>query len=208
MNTHNEIHLLSRDPDRNPPGPGLTGAHLSDEQLTDLLLGTIPPSVTAHLEACPQCAHEAERVSSAIGSFQQQSRLWAEHRTAARGAVRPIQARPIQMPARQPLLPWLNRPAAWSAAAAAVVLATLIGIGTGTAHRDGPTASSRQPAQQPVVAVQPAPQVSTATLKADNELLSAIDGELSADAAPPAGLYGLKTATHVARAKSLKRMSN
>jgi len=165
--------------------------HLTDAQFTDLLLGAIPPSVTAHLDACPQCAEEAQRVSGAIGSFDRQSRLWAERRAAAH---------PMPAPSRQPALSWLNRPAAWSAAAAALVLATVLGV----AHRNEHVV----PTQQQVAAVQPAPEVSPATLKADNDLLSAINGELSADATPPASLYGLKVNTHTTRARSFKGMSN
>jgi hypothetical protein len=61
---------------------------------------------------------------------------------------------------------------------------------------------------QQVAQVGPAPVVSPATLKADNELLSAIDGELRADASTPASVYGLTAATHGARSKAAKRMSN
>jgi len=197
MDTHNQIPL-----NRNLPGPHLLENHLSDEQFTDLLLGTIPPSVTAHLDACQPCAQEAQRVSGAIGSFEQQSRLWAERRAATR---------PVQAPATQPLLAWLRAGStAWYATAAALILATVVGLGI--AHRSAPAVAIQQPIQQPaqqqVAAIQPAPQVSPATLKADNELLSAIDGELSADAVPPANLYGLRIGTHAARTKSLKRMSN
>ena len=125
-----QIHLLpSSDKHSDADATDLRqpGSHLTDAQFTDLLLGTIPHAVTAHLEACPQCAEEAHRVSGAIGSFAQQSQLWAERRAAAR---------PMLQPACQPLLSWLDRPAAWSAAAATLVLAEVLRLLHGGAlHR-------------------------------------------------------------------------
>ena len=177
-------------------------AHLTDEQFTDLLLGTIPSSVTAHLQACPECADEAQRVSGAIGSFSQQSRLWAERRAAAGRAAN-------AMPAHQPVLSWFDRPIAWTAAAAALAIAAVVGVGveSGSARKGHPVDGQQQTAQ-----IQPAPVVTAATpkadLNADNNLLAAIDEELSAQSAPQAGLYGLRVRADVPRSRSMKRMSN
>ena len=177
-------------------------AHLTDEQFTDLLLGTIPASVTAHLQACPVCADEAQRVSGAIGSFLQQSRLWAERRVAADRAAR-------TMPAHQPVLSWFGIPATWSVAAAVLAIATLVGVGieTGIAHKGQQIARQQQVARVQPASVRPA-ATPKADLNADNNLLAAIDEELSAQSAPQAGLYGLKVGAHVPRSRSMKRMSN
>jgi hypothetical protein len=163
--------------------------HLTDEQFTDLLLGTSPSAVQAHLKACSACAEEAERVSGAIGSFEQHSRIWAERRAAMP---------PIMAPVRPPVFEWLHRPQAWTAAALAIALA--VGVGVSARNHHVPVA----PAQ--VATAQPAPAVSPATLKADNELLSAIDGELRADESTPASAYGLSTAAHESRNRPAKRM--
>jgi hypothetical protein len=166
--------------------------HLTDEQFADLLLGANPSSVQAHLKACPQCAEEADRVSGAIGSFAQQTRLWAERRAASQ---------PILAPQRQPVFEWLHRPGAWTAAALAIAVAA--GIGVSIRHQ--------QPAQ-PQVAIahtQPAsPQLTPATIKADNELLSAIDGELRADESTSASTYGLDVNARSAKARASKRISD
>jgi hypothetical protein len=166
-------------------------AHLTDEQFTDLLLGTSPSTVRAHLKECAQCSQEAERVSGAIAGFEQQSRLWAERRAAALPALQDD---------RRPGFAWIDRPQAWAAAALTVVLGVGIGV---SLHQD-----HRLALQQTVAPVQPATVVSPATLKEDNELLSAIDGELRADESTAASVYGLTAATHGARNKSAKRMSN
>jgi hypothetical protein len=165
--------------------------HLTDAQLTELLLGTNPPAVRAHLEACPQCAKEAEQVSGAIAGFDQQSRLWAERRAASQ---------PAMVSHRDSAFSWLHRPQAWTAAALAIALATGIGI---SVHHD-----RALQVQQAVDRPQPAmPQPSPATLKADNDLLTAINGELRADESASASVYGLTTASHVTRGRATKRIS-
>jgi hypothetical protein len=173
-------------------GLHLSAPHLTDAQFTDLLLGTPPPAVREHLNACTQCAAEAERVSGAIGSFRQHSSLWAERRAATRP--------PAHLPHRTSAFAWLHRPQAWTAASLAIALAVGIGVSVHNAH-------TRNAQQQPVAQVQPSAQLSPATLKADNELLSAIDGELREDESTPASVYGLNTASHRAR-KSVKRIAD
>lgn len=168
------INLNSRNP------------HLTDEQFTDLLLGTNPPSVREHLMACEQCSQEAERVSGAISSFSTQSHLWAERRAASRRVL-------VHEPQRT--LTWLHRPHAWTAAAVAVVFAAGLGV---FVHND-----HVRPAQQPIPNVQPV-AVSPTTLNSDNELLTAIDGELRADDSANVGMYGLNPV----KPKASKRMSN
>ncbi len=170
-------------------------SHLTDEQFSDLLLGARSSAIQAHLEACSQCSEEADRMSAALGSFQQRSRLWAERRAAAR---------PLLVSHRQPVFSWLHIPAnpqVWTAALAlAVALAAGIGV---TMHNDHPRAVSPQ-----VATVQPAPAVAPATLKADNELLSAIDGELRADESTPAAMYGLTATSRGTRVRAPKRVAN
>jgi len=177
--------------------PQLT--HLTDAQFIDLLLGTNPPAIKAHLEACTQCSEEADQFSLALGSFEQQSRLWAERRAASQ---------PILISHRPPIFPWLHRPQAWTAAALAIALAAGIGVAVAvrndvSSHKDHPRA-----AQQQVATTQPAPAVSATTLKADNDLLSAIDGELRSDESTPSTLYGLTATSRSARARAPKRIAN
>jgi hypothetical protein len=170
--------------------------HLTDAQFSDLLLGTNPPSVRAHLDACSLCSAEAERISLAIGSFEQQSRLWAERRAASQ---------PILVSHPQPAFSW-HRPVTWTAAALAITLAA--GLGVTLRNGSSVTKDHPQTLQQQLAAAQPAPAVSPATLKADNALLSAIDGELRADESTPATLYGLTATSRGGRARVSKRVSN
>jgi hypothetical protein len=171
-------------------------SHLTDEQFTNLLLGTCTTSVRAHLQECAQCSQEAERVSNAIAGFEQQSRLWAERRAASLPALQAD---------RRPGFAWIYRPQAWTVAALTIAL----GLGIGVSVRRASVPQDHKLAEQPpMMQVHRAAVVSPSTLKADNDLLSAIDGELRADESTPASVYGLMSATHGARSKSGKRMSN
>jgi hypothetical protein len=163
--------------------------HLTDEQFADLLLGANPAAVQAHLKACSACAEEADSVAGAIGSFELQTRVWAERRAATS---------PILTPTSSPAFAWLHRPQAWTAAALAIALAAGFGIAARNHHAPA--------AQTQVAKVQPTPVVSPSTLKSDNELLSAIDGELRADESTPAIAYGLNTSAHGVRNHSSKRV--
>jgi len=213
MDTHKQTQGRN-EVDEAQAGAQLAGAHLSDEQFTGLLLGTISPAVGAHLKVCAQCAEEAERVSGAIASFEQESRAWAERRAASR---------PSLGQDRQPVFAWLQlagRSQAWTAAALAIVLAVGIGAGvrtgigtgnrtgTGVSHQEDRAAAAAPAAVPQVAKAKAAAVVTPASLKADNELLSAIDGELSAEAAPSASAYGLTVSIHPAGSRAAKRISN
>ena len=167
-------------------------AHLTDEQLTDLLMGENPPAVREHLDACAACAQEAERFSGAIGAFQQETRLWAERRAASL---------PRLTADREAAFAWWHRPQAWMAAALAIALAAGVGFSIHNSHERG--------VQQQVIAKVAVPPVVTAeTLKADNELLAAIDGELRADSSTPASEYGLNGTLRPGRSRSAARSTN
>jgi hypothetical protein len=198
-------------------------SHLTDEQFADLLLGSTLSAVQTHLSICTQCAEEAERVSGAIGSFEQQTRLWAERRAAAH---------PVLASGRQSAFGWIHLPAgpqAWTAAVLTVALAAGIGVTArnrraavastdaaqpfsaqtaavqSTAAAYSPTAQSA--VAQPMLAqAEPDPHVSPARLKADNDLLSAIDGELRADESTPASTYGLTVSAHGVRTRAADGM--
>jgi hypothetical protein len=176
----------------------LSAMHLTDEQFTELLLGATSPSISAHLKVCGQCSAEAERVSGAIGSFEEQSRLWAERETAARPRIQ----------ARRPAFAWFRpswlRPApAWAAAAATVAL--VFGLVFHGASGRSDRSSQPQPA---IAAVTAQPSVTLATLQSDNALLAAIDGELRTEDAPSANAYGLDLGVRTVHARPGKRVRN
>jgi hypothetical protein len=163
--------------------------HLTDEQFTGILLGEASAAVLAHLGACSQCAAEATRVESAVGNFKHQSQLWAERRAATRPPI---------AGSRQHETLWAGRRTAWTTAALGLVLAACAGLGI---HKDRRLiAASSENAQ-----LRPSAQLSSATLKADNDLLSAIDGELRADESTSLSSYNLSATSHTDTTKTARR---
>ncbi len=189
----------------NNDNPHLREVHLTDEQFAELLIGATPAAVQEHLKTCAECAAEAERVAGAIGSFARESRLWAERRAASQpgltGAQRPSYAGASM----------IARPQVWAAAAIAIG----VGVAISGHHSQQPqqavvvrpTMQTQTVAQvsvpgevmtKPETAAPRTARMTPSKLKADNQLLSAIDGELRAEAAPES-LYGLSVSSHAAR---------
>ena len=78
-----------------------------------------------------------------------------------------------------------------------------------TAQPDAHTTQAETAKVQPAaVKVQAEAKITHSTLKADNALLTAIDGELRADESTPASLYGLEATSYATSTKSAKRTSN
>jgi len=167
--------------------------HLTDEQFTDLLLGESSHSISEHLKVCAECREEAERVSGAIGSFERQSRLWAECETASRPRIQ----------ARRPAYVWLRPAPAWAVAAAAIALVFGLFFHTATGRID----RSSQPHPEIATTV-PQPVAVDSTLQADNALLAAIDGELRIEDAPAATAYGLDLGARAVPSKPARKVLN
>jgi predicted anti-sigma-YlaC factor YlaD len=211
--------------------------HLSDEQFAELLMGGSPAQVQAHLQECAKCRAEAERVGGAIWDFSEQSRLWAERRAAERvlrtaaqtpraeresvlaWLVRPQSwagaALAIALAVGIGMtIEWEHSRTAQQAATTAQADAAKAQAGLAAARVEATTAQAETKAPagattvQARAAVQSEAAVQSATLKADNALLSAIDGELRADESAPASLYGLAADTSGSGTKSAKRISN
>jgi hypothetical protein len=175
----------------------LPGTHLNDEQFTELLLGETSPAIVAHLKVCAHCSEEADRVSTAIGNFERQSRLWAEREAASH----PRLTTPKRSFEGSFHLP------TWVAAAVAAALVVTVEFEGGLVRHPAkvPVAvATVQPATSPVAA----PVASPATIAADNALLAAIDGELRGDDAPPSSVYGLSLSERPSNGKSAGRISN
>ncbi len=167
-------------------------SHLTEEQFADLLCGLQSPAARSHLESCSQCTGEAQRVSGAIVSFAQQSRIWAERQASSF---------PVDNPGWQPVLPKLHRPQVL-AAAAALTIALAAGLGVSLRM------DYARSVPQFTATVQQIPAVVPTKLTEDNQLLSAIDGELRADDSSNAAMYGLSGTSRGSRLRESKRLSN
>jgi hypothetical protein len=165
----------------------MTSMHLTDEQFTGLLTGDCAETrLYTHLESCPDCRAEFDRVQPAIESFNEVGLLWAEARAPRRVPVPSIWTLRFQGVSR------------WSMAAAAMlILGTAIGV-----HQE-------RRAPMPVqtdLATTSAP--STTVLAEDNRLMVSIDQELSSDVRPQVPVTELQETSTASNQNLPKRFEN
>jgi anti-sigma factor RsiW len=168
-------------------------AHLSDEKFSDILAGETSAEVQAHLAACAECSAEAARLSQAFADFSVQSRTWAERRAATQPRLSANRGKDTNsLPASR----------LWAATLCALALVFAAGTATRLRHH-----GSVLPANA-TATVFKAP-VSPETLKSDNALLSAIDGEVTTqESAPAASVYRIGSASHTEPRRSARKAVN
>jgi hypothetical protein len=178
-------------------------AHLSEDQIDDLLIGdldALAAPAAAHLDACLHCQSRVAAAKAPIASFKAVSLSWSERRSAT--------LPPVAQPAVAVSV-W-HRYARWASVATAILL---VGIAVPMAkHSDTPSTS--KPATESIAnaaaaptAAEPAAQPQQATLRTvslpqqspdeiirDNQMLEAIDQELATSDRSPADTFGYATA--------------
>jgi hypothetical protein len=143
-------------------------AHLSEEALSDLLIGLGTRQAEAHLAACASCRGQLEEFRAGMQVFNQASLAWSAARPAARPAA-PAKVRELRF-----------APAVW---ALAVLLLLMVGVPLWyRAHR---------PAQNSDTARVVASEETQAQIAQDNELLRSVNEALSASEASPLSEYHL-----------------
>ncbi len=152
-------------------------AHLSEDDLGEILMGIATTQVSAHTAACLRCAERLQSLrvtfDSSVLPFNHASLAWSQAK--ANTLTRDLTAyhpRPV-----------LTLAAAWSYAAALAVAASLLLTGGLHHHSLALEAAS-----------QPAPATDSAftrqqEIAGDNAMLAAIDSELYRPIAIPAALY-------------------
>ena len=174
---------------RHAPSPAIppiaSEDHLSETQIDDCIIGDLATAPTAHLATCSACADRVAAATSSLTSFQTLSTTWSERLSAALPT-------PVPTP-RKPL--WQRH-----MALAAPCLVLVVGL---TAIRSTyVTNSSSQ--------IQPNPLTETATaaddshhnsVSADDQMLNAIDADLTPDSDSPADL-GLRPVSNTSTTPS------
>lgn len=171
-------------------------AHLTDEQIDDLMIGDAPAELHAHLSECPDCQLRLAAAEAPMSSFRDISLAWAERQSAT-----------MPVPVAPESHAGLSGKAGW-ALGAALLLAVGVTVPflNGRAElpesaHNAPSAPSvpEKPATPAAPAVNPAPSASTMAavghtgmssvtpvgasqqqIQRDNEMLEAIDRELGA----------------------------
>jgi hypothetical protein len=162
-------------------------AHLTNEELTDSLLGVSSLSVNAHLLNCPACAGERDRLKNSIAVFGGAAHAWSGDAMAADRTVSMVRA-----------LPKRSWAASWALAAAAFVL---FAVGFVTYSRDHRGRDRNQSAQ--TAAPASVIEASAAQIEKDNELMSQVNSEIAE--AVPAPMQPLQLSQSAAANDSLAK---
>jgi hypothetical protein len=145
--------------------------HLTEAQFADYLIGLSTAATRSHLLQCATCRDEMESFGSAITSFNQTSLAWSRTQAAANPVQ--IHAAATPQPPRARHLPWGIGLAFAAVLAFAVALPVL--------HHHG--------AQTAVAVSAPAADDSQG-IREDNQMLAAIDEEISQPDASPVESFG------------------
>lgn len=131
--------------------------HLSDEALSDVLIGLAALDSQAHLARCGECRARVQEFHAGVSLFNQASLAWSEALSD-----RELPVAPAYRPARRRFVL-----AAWAAAATIFVLAGAPFL--------------RHPIQFQVPFTASAPSDSEAQIAEDNEFLRAVDAAINPD---------------------------
>jgi hypothetical protein len=163
----------------------MTGQHLTDEQLTDLLSGDYTTDASRHMLACARCQGEFERVQASIDDFVTLSLEWAERRAST------------AISAPSAFLRGWQSANSWAVAAAVLAAAILFGVHHGRLLTpDVISVSSSQPAE------------SATEVADDNRLLMAIDKEIRWQTESPISIDDLTASAGRLHPQPSRRLRN
>ena len=137
-------------------------AHITHEEMTELLMGSRTSTIECHLQACAQCREEVDRVKGSLESFRVSSHAWSESANEAAETPQVIAF------SRKPAYGWLRL-----AAVAAVLI-----IVFAAAYRINKNSSIESTAKITTSSATTATS-SQDQIVEDNELLAQVDSEIS-----------------------------
>ena len=132
-------------------------AHLTNEEMTDRLLGVPSMTVDAHLIECHECLAELDVMRASTGNFRDAAHSWSENAVAVSRNLVPVASRGRT---------WRSE---WIVAAAFLLL--MIVPVLYLRERKSPSATSSQ--ESPVAVSE------QAQIEQDNELLTAVNSEIA-----------------------------
>jgi hypothetical protein len=169
----------------------LSPEHLSPDELESVLIGDAAPESTAHLAACEPCKAALAELEAPLAGFRAVTLAWSERRSAT-------------MPLRDLEASQSRAAAAWRkrfALSAGLAAALAIGVAVPVLHYEATPSdeAQSQPSAQAAATTETASAASEESpqqqqIARDNQMLRAIDQELSSSVESPAAL-GLQEST-------------
>lgn len=158
---------MNTETNANPNPAPQTGAHLTEDELDEVLMGIASAEISAHIEICQPCGDRLEAFKTQMSVFNQATMAWSESRS--NGLSRDIAAHTPT--------PRLTLATVWCSAATAM-LALAFGL-TITLHK-APAAND---------AAYSHPDHDQRELATDNAMLAAIDSEMGTPRPTQFGIY-------------------
>jgi predicted anti-sigma-YlaC factor YlaD len=145
-------------------------AHITQEEMTELLMGTRTSTLDCHLQACVECREELERVKSSLALFRTASHAWSENRAEETSELQQV----ISLPRARTYASW------WKLAAVTAVLLMVFAA----AYRIERTSINNNIVRvtTPNAAIVESSQDQIAQ---DNELLAQVNSEISESVPTP-----------------------
>ena len=168
----------------------LSPEHLGPDELESVLIGDAAPESTAHLAACEPCKAALAELEAPLAGFRAVTLAWSERRSAT-------------MPLRDLEASQSRAAAAWRkrfALSAGLAAALAIGVAVPVLHYEATPSdeAQSQPSAQAAATTETASAASEESpqqqIARDNQMLRAIDQELSSSVESPAAL-GLQEST-------------
>ena len=164
--------------------PMLLDAHLTDDDLDEMLIGCASPEMAAHVDQCAACAGHLAEFRSSLASFNQAASAWSEAKSNA--LTRDLQRHraPFRITAR----------AAWSCASV-VVLAVMAAVGLGLHERSAQIAAAQAERRWGQIETASNEANSEREMANDDAMLRQIDSAISSTEPSPEELYGARSST-------------
>jgi hypothetical protein len=151
-------------------------AHITQEEMTELLMGTRTSTLDCHLRACAECREEFERVKSSLALFRTASHAWTESLASKTSEMQQL----ISLPrARTSYASW------WKLAAVMAVLLIVFAAAYRIKHTSGNDNTAKGTTPNAVIAESSQNQIAQDQIAQDNELLAQVNSEISESVPTP-----------------------
>jgi hypothetical protein len=145
-------------------------AHITQEEMTELLMGTRTSTLDCHLQACAECRDELERVKSSLALFRTASHAWSERAASKTSEMQQV----ISLPRATSYASW------WKLAAVAAVL-LIVFAAAYRIKRTSPNGNTAKVTTPSTITT----ESSQNQIAQDNELLAQVNSEISESVPTP-----------------------
>jgi predicted anti-sigma-YlaC factor YlaD len=156
-------------------------AHITQDEMTELLMGTRTSTLDCHLQACAECREELERVKSSLALFRTASHAWSESLGSEVSEMQPVLSLPR---ARRIHASW-GEASWWKLAAVAAVLLIVFAAAYRIKRTSVNDNTAKGTTPNAVVAESSQNQIAQDQIAQDNELLAQVNSEISESVPTP-----------------------